>query len=141
MISRYLIAILLALSIGFGVSTYKLVGKVAVAEREVVRLAGEVTKAEENAKKAVDSCKITTEVIDSVNSKNDTLYDERADILEQLERLTNPTPQVTRNEGVQKPTEAPMQYADSARLSPDLMRLLDAAYCSGNKDSGACTAK
>lgn len=139
--TKYLIAILLALSIGFGVSTYKLVGKVAVYEKENILLAAAVKTAEDNAKLSIDSCKITTEVIGDVNSKNETLSDERTELLEALERLTHPTPQVIRNEGIQKPTEAPATYADSGRLSPNLMRLLDTAYCSGDKDSSACTSK
>jgi len=139
--TKYLLAILLTLSVVFGASTYKLTGQLAVVEKENVRLVGQVSKAEENAKKAVDSCKITTEVIGDVSSKNQSLSDERTELLEQLERLTNPTPQVKINEAIQKPTEAPATYADSGRLSPDLMRLLDAAYCSGDRDKTTCTSK
>lgn len=139
--TNYLLAILLTMTLGFGYSTYHLVGKVAVYESEQLRLNTVIADAEDNARKAVDSCKITSEVVFGVNSENRVLSDERTGVLETLAKVTNPTIQVIKYEVVQKPTEAPTKYADSSRLSPELMRVLDAAYCSGDKDNSACTSK
>lgn len=53
--------------------------------------------------------------------------------------LTLPT--LTIKEKANAAPAKPQSYSDDDRLSPDTMRLLDQAYCYGNKDSCTDTAK
>lgn len=137
-------ATLLAAVSFFGWYSYQLTGELASVKVENVMLDAKAQQAVARELQAYDSCKITTEVTADVQEKNDKLSDSRTAILEALVNVVYPMTQENRNDHPQATTGAPSPskvLADDARLSPELMRLLDNAYCSGNQSSCAQPAK
>lgn len=120
------------------------VGYSYYAHKENVRLIGEVTvfrsAAEDNLKakeQAVASCEATIGVLSDH-------YKEQAK-LEASQKATGDAilvlPTLTITETPHAAPTKPTTTADDLRLSPATMRLLDAAYCSGDKDNATCTAR
>lgn len=137
---NYLLAILFASTLGFGMATYHLTGKLAVAVEHAERLQKLAAANVEAVERAVDSCKITLKTIDDTQKAVDALNESRNNDLSALKDVTHITLPETHINGTTKPT-APDKAADDLRLSPDTMRLLDNAYCSGAKADPYCTAR
>lgn len=138
---KYLIAILLATALGLGVATYQLIGKLAVAEADVSHW---TEIANQNAKTVLDvksACEITVKTITDNQKAIDAINESRGSDLDALAALPQVTLPETHINASTKPTAAPTKNADDARLSPDLMRLLDNAYCSGAKADPYCTSR
>lgn len=136
-IKQYTTAIILSLLlIASGYSYY--------AYSEIVTLQGEVSTykvaAEDNlkAKEQADaSCLITVETLNQHYRKESVLnaaQQSTGDAINVLPTLT------IKEEAHAAPTK-PQSFSDGDRLSPDLMRLLDTAYCDGNKDGCASPTK
>jgi hypothetical protein len=125
----------------FGWYSYHLTGQLASVTSENVLLLDANKQATAQTLLAKESCKVTTEVTAGVQTENDKLSETRTAILEALVNVANPMTQENTNDAPKTLTEAPKRYVDNDHLSPELMRLLDNAYCSGNKDSSACTSK
>lgn len=138
---KYLAAALLALSVGLGIFAQHEHIKVQQLTVENITFK---TAAETNLKAKEDadaSCLVTVGTLNSYykeQASNQTAQKATGDAILALPTLTvkessNAVP--TNN---QTPTT---KYADDDRLSPDTMRLLDAAYCYGDKDGCATPAR
>lgn len=137
---KYLLAFLLVSSLGLGATTYHLIGKLAEQEAKVTVWQ---EKANQNAKAAAllgESCKVTMLVLQATQEKLDALQQSRTSDLEALQAIPQITLPETHVNAPTKPT-APSKAADDLRLSPDVMRLLDNAYCSGAKGDNYCTTR
>jgi gamma-glutamylcysteine synthetase len=134
-------SVLIMLTGFFGWYSYHLTGQLASVQAENVMLLDKNKEAVAKELLAKESCKVTTEVTAGVQKENDKLSESRTAILEALVNVAYPMTQENVYEAPQTTTEAPKKYVDNDRLSPELMRLLDGAYCSGNKDDSACTSK
>lgn len=140
-IKNYLIAVLLIATLSLSWSTYHLIGKVAVAEGSITQLQGVANANAEAVRIAGESCAASLSLVKGTQKAIDALNDSRTSDLDDLNSVTHITlPEIEVN-GTTKPTEAPKKLSDDLRLSPDTMRLLDNAYCSGNKDDPYCTSR
>lgn len=137
---KYLVAILFASTVGFGAATYHLTGKLAVAVSEAERIQAVAINNATALKMAQDSCEITIKAIGDTQKAIDALNESRTSDLSALEAIPQITLPETKINGTTKPTVAP-KTADDLRLSPDTMRLLDNAYCSGAKGDSYCTTR
>ena len=140
---KYIVAVLVALVIAFGGSTYVLNDKLAASGAENMKLVELVEKADNELVLSKASCKITETVIGEQHQEEKALNRAQEKAVETLRGL--PTTIVK-----EKPQNAPMEkngalpqtsggFADDARVSPDVKRLLDQAYCYGKPDDSACT--
>lgn len=137
---KYIMGFLVVLVVVLSISTYNLIGDLAVAEREMTAFALLANKNAKQAENVKASCDITLESLRATQKVIDTLNEARQDDLSALEAL----PQVTLPEikiNASKTPTAPSKNADDLRLSPDTMRLLDNAYCSGAKGDSYCTTR
>ncbi len=140
-IKNYLIAVLLIATLSLSWSTYHLIGKVAVAEGSITQLQGVANANAEAVRVAGESCAASLSLIQGTQKAIDSLNESRTGDLDALNSIPHITlPEIEVN-GTTKPTEAPKRYPDDVRISPDTMRLLDNAYCSGNKDDPYCTSR
>lgn len=140
-IKNYLMAFLLITTLSLGWSTYHLVGKVAVAEASITRVQNIANANAEAVRVASESCAASLSLIQGTQKAIDALNESRTSDLDALNSVPHITlPEIEVN-GTTKPTEAPKKHSDDLRLSPDTMRLLDNAYCSGNKDDPYCTSR
>jgi hypothetical protein len=139
-IKLYIIALLLIATIGFGYTTYHLTGKLAVSEASVSTWQEAANKNAESVRVASESCAISLKTVHDAQKAIDALSESRTSDLEALDAISHITIPEIRIDGTQKPT-APRENADNDRLSADTMRLLDNAYCSGNKDDPHCTTR
>lgn len=134
---NYIIAVLVSLVIGLGGATYVLNGKLTNAVAAQQMLAELVEKADKELVLSKASCKITEAVIQEQHAEEKAIDKAQEKAVETLRGL--PTTIVK-----EKPQNAPMEksggFADDARISPDVKRLLDQAYCYGKPDDSACTA-
>ena len=134
---KYIVAVLVALVIALGGSTYILNDKLAASKAENMKLVELVEKADNELVLSKASCKITETVIGEQHQEEKALNRAQEKAVETLRGL--PTTIVK-----EKPRNAPMEqsggFADDARVSPDVKRLLDEAYCYGKPDDSACTA-
>ena len=140
-IKMYLIALLLIATIGLGWTTYNLVGKLAVAEEQIGQWQDTANKNAEATRIAGESCAISVKSIYETQRAIDALNESRGSDLEALATIPQTTLPETQVNATTTSTAAPAKNADDARLSPDVMRLLDNAYCSGDKDSAYCAAR
>jgi predicted negative regulator of RcsB-dependent stress response len=134
---NYIAAILLTIAIGcggFAYYEYKQLQSMAL-EVQTYRTAAETNL--QAKKDAEASCLIT---VDSLNK-----YYAEQHALEQAQTTTGDSilalPTLTIKEKANAAPTKPQSFADDDRLSPDTMRLLDAAYCYGDKDGCATPAK
>ena len=139
--TSYIMAFLFITSLGLGYATYSLTGKLAVARQDVSHWTELADKAAKETLKVSQSCELTTKAVADALREIDALSDARTSDLEALAVLPQITLPETKVNGTKTPTATPTRYADGDRLSPDLMRLLDNAYCSGNKDDSYCTTR
>lgn len=137
---KYITMFFFVLSIGLGYSTYHLTGKLAVSEVANTQLLGKVEKAVKAARLTSESCELSLNRVE-VNNKQLDAYNQalQADLAALSSYPLTITPEIKIN-GPTTPTALP-KNADTLRLSPDLMRVLDNAYCSGNKDDSYCTSR
>lgn len=138
-ISKYVIAALLTVCIGTGGYAY-------IQHQENIKLAMDVltyqTAAANNLKAVEDanaSCLVTVGSLNSYYQSELELAKAQQSIGEAILTLPTLTIKEKANEAP-KTSQAP-RYSDDDRLSPDTMRLLDAAYCHGDKDGCAAPAK
>lgn len=119
------------------------VGYAYYSHKENVRLTGEVNTyklaAQVNLKAvetANESCTVSLEALSEH-------YKEQAK-LEASQKATGDAiltlPTLTIKETAHAAPTKPQSYSDDDRLSPDTMRLLDTAYCDGDKDNCSITA-
>lgn len=116
---------------------YKLHGDVQRLERDVATYMSAAEVSKKDADNAKTSCLITVDLL------NQHYRDEIALSKAQQEAgdAINSLPTLTIKEGSNAAPTKPQGFSDDDRLSPDLMRLLDKAYCDGDKDSCATPAK
>lgn len=140
---NYITGILLAIALACGGYAYYEHGQV---QKLTLDVSTYKTAAEANLKakeQADESCLVTTKSLNEYyaeQSKLETSQQSTGDALLLLPTLTikekaNAAP--TASQGAPQAT----RYSDDDRLSPDLMRVLDTAYCYGDKDGCATPAK
>lgn len=138
-LSKYIIVALLTVCLGTGGYAY-------VQHQKNIELAMDVltyqTAAAANLKASEDareSCLITVGSLNSYYQEQIELskaQQSTGEAILALPALTIKEKAYDATKGSQKP-----RYSDDDRLSPDTMRLLDAAYCYGDKDGCASPAK
>lgn len=136
-ISKYIIVTLLTICLGTGGYAYMQHQKNIELALDVMtyKAAAEVSlKAKEDADA---SCLITVESLNAHYKAQEELENLQKDVGDAILTLPN----LTLKEKVNEAAKAPQTPADDDRLSPDLMRLLDAAYCYGDKDGCAAPAE
>lgn len=138
---KYIMGVLVVLVITLGISTYTLIGDIAVATGSLTAMTDIANKNAKAVEIAGESFAISIKTIQETQKAIDGLNEARGDDLSALAALTQITLPETHVNASTTPTATPTKSADDARLSPELMRLLDNAYCSGDKDSGYCTAR
>lgn len=138
-LSKYIIAALLTVCLGTGGYAY-------YQHKENIKLAMDVltykTAAADNlrAKEEADaSCLITVGSLNSYYQKELDLAKAQQATGDAILTLPALTIKEKANDAP-KASQGP-RYSDDDRLSPDTMRLLDAAYCHGDKDGCATPAK
>lgn len=134
---KYVAAILLAIAVMCGGFAYYEHGQVQKLTLEVSTYR---TAAEDNLKAkrdADESCLITVAVLNRYFAEQKTLGDAQKTIGDSILAL----PTLTTKEKANAAPTKPQSFADDDRLSPDTMRLLDQAYCHGDKDGCATPAK
>lgn len=140
-LKNYVMGVLLVLAVTFGYASYSFYGSYTLAQTEVTRITKELETAAKNVSLAQLSCKVGQDITKGVNVSIKTQMDRTTKRVEALVALPATTPQEDTQDGPKATTGARSTYADGGRLSPSLMRLLDAAYCDSNKDDSTCTAK
>lgn len=132
-----LIAILIALLVLVGGYAYKLNGEIETLEQSVA-VATQAAADNLKAKEQSDlSCKATTELLAQYRDKQEGIGSSQqaaGDAINSLPTLT------IKEQPYAAPTQ-PQGFSDNDRLSPDTMRLLDKAYCDGDKDHCASPTK
>ena len=138
-LSKYVIVALLTALLGTGGYAYYQHQKVAQLTMDVLTYK---TAAADNLKAKEDadaSCLITVGSLNSYYQNELTLSKAQQSTGDAVLTLPALTIKDKANDAP-KPSTAP-RYSDDDRLSPDTMRLLDAAYCYGDKDGCATPAK
>lgn len=126
----YVAGILLILSLVLGFTTYTYYNKNFALKAEVVTLTEKLRISEANLGLAEKSCTATTKVTDEVSSK----------IEDKQEKMTSTLVELVKLPPAKEPTNGTKKYADDDSLSPDLMGLLDKAYCDAQPADPTCTA-
>lgn len=140
-IKLYIIAILLAATLGLGYTSYVLTGKLAVSEDSISMWKDTANKNAAAVKTVTDRCAISIGAVQDAMKEINSLSESRTSDLEALASLPQVTLPEIKVNGTKTSTTPPTGFVDGDRISPDLMRLLDSAYCSGNKDDPYCTAR
>lgn len=134
---NYITAIILSIAIacgGFAYYEYRQLQKMSL-ELQTYKTAVEVSqKAKEDADA---SCLITVDSLNSYYKEQKALYNSQKDTGAAI--LTLPT--LTIKEKANAAPTKPQSFSDDDRLSPDTMRLLDEAYCYGDKDGCSTPTK
>jgi len=136
-IKTYLLIAVASLMLVIGGYGYYAHGRIETLTQEVSTYKTAVQDALKAKEDSDKSCVVT---VDSLNA----YYKGQQDISSSQEAtgtaiLTLPT--LTIKEKANAAPTKPQSYSDGDRLSPDLMQLLDAAYCYGDKDGCATPAK
>lgn len=134
---NYIIGILLTIVIACGGFSYYEYNQLQKMELEVHTYK---TAAETNLKAKEDaeaSCLITVDTLNKYYTKQNALEGSQKDTGDSILAL----PTLTIKEKANAAPTKPQSFADDDRLSPDTMRLLDQAYCYGDKDGCATPAK
>lgn len=130
---NYIAGILLMIAVACGGFAYYEYGQL---QKMAVKVQTYKTAAETNkrAKEDADaSCLITVESLNSYYKAQKELENSQKDAGDAILSL----PTLTIKEKANAAPAKAKSFADDDRLSPDTMRLLDQAYCYGNRD--ACT--
>lgn len=136
---NYIAGILLAIAIACGGFAYYEHGQVQKLTLDVAtyKTASEVNlKAKEDADA---SCLITVSSLNEYYSKQVDIESSQKATGDAI--LTLPTLTIKEKANAAPTASQTPRYSDDDRLSPDTMRLLDAAYCYGDKDGCAKTSK
>ena len=133
-IKNYLIAILFSICSLLGYATYSLVGKLTEARAESSQLRDKVNESSNLITIVTESCDAS---IASLMESHKIIEDFNKAMYKDLEKLNKLPTQLTIPGTINETTK----NSDSSRLSPELMRVLDNAYCSGDKDDPYCTSK
>jgi hypothetical protein len=135
---NYLIGILLAITVacsGFAYYEYNQVQRLSVEVGTYKSAAAANLKAKEDSDA---SCLVTVDTLNGYyNRKAETEAVSKA-IQSSIDSLPTLTIKEKANEAPTKSQTPSTRYSDDDRLSPDLMRLLDNAYCNGREDN--CTS-
>lgn len=126
---NYIAAGLLVLVIILGFTTYIAHEDVTRLKAEGVELTTKLRTSEANVLLAQKSCEATQVITNGVSAKIETKQEQMTKTLVDLVAL--PTAKDS-NDG--------KKFADDASLSPELMRLLDKAYCDASPADATCTA-
>jgi len=125
-----IIAILIALLVLVSGYAYNLNGEIDNL-RQSVTTATQAAADNLKAKEQSDlSCKATTELLAQYRDKQEGIGSSQQAAGDAINSL----PTLTIKEAANAVPTKPQGFADDARLSPDTMRLLDSAYCDGDKD-------
>ncbi|UAV89686.1 hypothetical protein [Pseudomonas phage COT4] len=134
---NYIAGILLMIAVacgGFAYYEYGQLQKMAL-EVQTYKTAAQVNqKAKEDADA---SCLITVDSLNAHYKAQEALGYSQKDTGDAILAL----PTLTIKEKANAAPTKPQSFADDDRLSPDTMRLLDQAYCYGDKDGCATPAK
>lgn len=132
------------LMIGFVVLTlsimgysYKLHGDVQRLEQEVATYIAIVEANEKAMQQSKDSCIVSIESLAEHYRRENALVASQKATQDAIDAL----PTLTLKENAHAAPTKPQSFSDDDRLSPDLMRLLDNAYCDGDKDHCTSTTK
>lgn len=137
-LKNYIIAVLLVLTCTFGYISYSVYGSNMLLQDEVSSLVLQLEQSQKDIVRAGESCKVAQLITQDVNQSINVLQDDMTKSLQGLAEMPATTLQDALYED--NPT-APRKYADSAKLSPNLMQLLLRTYCDTNKNDSACTPK
>jgi hypothetical protein len=136
-IKNYLIVLFATATLAFGYMSYNMYGSIQTLERDISVLEKSLKEEKEAREKIEESHKSSLERLEALDKEEERLDNGLQRDLMALCKPTNPTPQVKKNEHVKTLPSVPRD----GRLDPDLTRLLDRAYCEGNRDSLYCSAK
>lgn len=134
---NYIAGIILLIAVACGGFAYYEYGQLQKMALEVVTYK---TAAETNLKAKEDadaSCLITVDSLNKYYTNQNALEDSQKDTGDSILAL----PTLTIKEKANAAPTKPQSFSDDDRLSPDTMRLLDAAYCYGDKDGCATPSK
>jgi hypothetical protein len=134
---NYIAGILLMIAVACGGFAYYEYGQLQKMALEVQTYK---TAAETNQKAKEDadaSCLITVDSLNAYYKAHEALGHAQKDTGDSILSL----PTLTIKEKANAAPTKPQSFADDDRLSPDTMRLLDQAYCYGDKDGCATPAK
>ena len=131
-ITNYIAAALLILVIILGFTTYIFHGDKQRLQAANVELTGKLRESEANVLLAAKSCEATQAITDNVAEEIETKQTVMTKTLETLATVTTTLPE--KNLDAKK-------YADDARLSPNLMRLLGESFCNASPSNPSCSAK
>lgn len=127
-ITNYALVVLLFLVMSLGFTTYIYREDTLRLQDEVVELNAKLKQSEQQTALATKSCEVTQTITKDVSQSIEQKQTVMTKTLEAL--ATVPTTEGRSNDS---------KYADDASLSPDLMRLLDNAYCGAAKNDPTCT--
>jgi hypothetical protein len=128
---KYLTAFLFVLALIFGGVAYHQSTVIDTKSGELSRALEDLRQSRETTLNVAASCAITDAKVAELQKKLDAQDKGLRNDLESLETINLTETRVD--------AKAPKQNADNDRLSPDLMRLLDGAYCSGASSDPYCT--
>lgn len=133
---RYILGVLLALLIIVSSFSYHQSNKIEALALDVSTYKSAAELSEKGKKDAEASCLVTVESINKYYSKQQELETSQQSTGGAILTLPTLTIKEKANEAHKLPQKA-TEYSDDDRLSPDTMRLLDEAYCYGDKNG--CT--
>lgn len=131
-IVNYIAALLLFLVIILGFTTYIFHSDKVRLQEQTVELLGKLRESEANVVLATKSCQATQEITDNVSEEIETKQTVMTKTLETLATVTTTLPETNLDA---------KKYADDARLSPNLMRLLGESFCNAVPSDSSCSAK
>lgn len=141
--TKYILGVLLAIIISLAATTCSYRATSLSLEREVATLNKDVQTWKDKTQEAIDRevkantrCLINQQTVEKVTEENEALEESKNITLRELAKQPHDKLLETIIDANQKTTTVP----DDARLSADIMRMLNAAYCAGAKDDPTCTA-
>lgn len=143
--AKYLIALLAMIVLFLGGATYYLSNELNGARASVLEWQETARRNEDAVRVAGGSCKASHDAISAAQRSIDVLSEGRSATLEELATLPQVTlPEIHINaitEHTAPQSKAVVKPPISRRLTPDTMRLLDNAYCSGAENDLYCTSR
>ncbi len=140
--TKYIIAILFALVVSLFGTSYHYRSEVKKLEAATVVLEQNVQTWKDRTQEAIDRevlantrCTISQQKVEVVTEANESLEESKNLTLRELAK--QPHDQLL--ETIIDANQKPKTVADDARLSADIMRMLNSAYCAGAKDDSYCT--
>lgn len=135
-IKNYILAALLAISLGLGYLSYSLIGKVASADKVIEQYQGKLDKADAKLKEVEASYESTIKAL----KESQRVIDEFNDSMQKDLNSLNSIPEIIITPKQEAKVDE-VKKDDPNRLSPTVMQLLDNAYCSGAKNDTYCTSR